>query len=131
MGRWGTVVAWMGLGVALISMDLPTIAVAQAPVVQPPIPSFGERLTGMLPMLVIVYFIFYFLLIRPRAAEERAQKKLFEGLKKGDPVVTSFGLYGRVGAIDDKTVTLEIAPSVKVRVERKTVVRREDSQSAA
>lgn len=130
MGSWAKragVIAGQAVIAAVASPML--MALAQAPAGQPSMPSFGERLSGMLPMLVMVYFIFYFLVIKPRSSEEKAQKKLFEELKKGDAVVTSFGLFGKIASIDDRSVALEIAPSVKIRVERKTIVKREVAPS--
>jgi preprotein translocase subunit YajC len=89
------------------------------------VPSFGERLYQMLPMLLVVYFVFYFLVIRPRAAEEKAQKKLLDELKKGDSVVTSFGLFGKIVKVEQKTVHLEVAPNVQIKLQAKTIVKRE------
>jgi preprotein translocase subunit YajC len=79
----------------------------------------------MAPMLLMVYFIFYVLVIRPKQVEERAQKDLLDGLKKGDAVVTSSGIFGRVNKIDEQSVSLEIAPQVVIRVERRVVVKKE------
>jgi preprotein translocase subunit YajC len=76
-------------------------------------------------MLLMVYFIFYVLVIRPKQVEERAQKNLLDGLKKGDAVVTSSGIFGRVNKIDEQSVSLEIAPQVVIRVERRVVVKKE------
>jgi preprotein translocase subunit YajC len=76
-------------------------------------------------MLLMVYFIFYVLVIRPKQVEERAQKDLLDGLKKGDAVVTSSGIFGRVNKIDEQSVSLEIAPQVVIRVERRVVVKKE------
>jgi preprotein translocase subunit YajC len=101
------------------------MAGAQAPAAQPPVPSVGERLLQMGPMLLMVYFIFYVLVIRPKQVEERAQKALLDGLKKGDAVVTSSGIFGRVVKVEDQSVSLEVAPQVSIRVERRVVVRKE------
>ena len=128
MDKWLKRIGVVGV---ITALAYPAIVLAQAPAGQPPVPSFGERLSGMLPMLVMVYFIFYFLVIRPRASEEKAQKALLDGLKKGDAVVTSFGLFGKIASIDDRSVTLEVAPGIKIRVEPKTVVKREEREAAA
>lgn len=72
-------------------------------------------------MIAGVFLIFYFLLIRPQRKEQNRHKKFLSELKKGDEVVTSSGIYGRVAGIADNVVTLEIANQVKVRVTKNSV----------
>ncbi len=77
----------------------------------------------MIPMFAIVFMIVYFMVIRPQKTEQDLQTKLYEGLKKGDQVVTSGGVIGRVFVKNDYTVTLELENSARVRVERKHIVK--------
>ena len=65
--------------------------------------------------LVFMFAIFYFLLIRPQQKKAKEHKALLESLKKGDKVVTAGGMHGKVTALDDKVVTLEVAPGVSVK----------------
>lgn len=65
--------------------------------------------------LVFMFAIFYFLLIRPQQKKAKEHKALLDALKKGDRVMTAGGLHGKVTAIDDKIVTLEIATGVNVK----------------
>ena len=65
--------------------------------------------------LIFMFAIFYFLLIRPQQKKAKEHKTLLEALKKGDKVVTAGGMHGKVSAIDDKIVTLEIATGVNVK----------------
>jgi preprotein translocase subunit YajC len=69
---------------------------------------------GMIP-LVFMFAIFYFLLIRPQQKKAKEHRALLEQLKKGDQVVTAGGMHGKVTALDDQVVTLEIAPGVNVK----------------
>jgi preprotein translocase subunit YajC len=69
------------------------------------------------PMAMILG-VFYFLLIRPQQQKAKEHEDFVKGLKKGDLVVTSSGLYGRIVDIKEDDVTLEIAPNVRVRYER-------------
>ena len=71
---------------------------------------------GALPMLLIIFAIFYFLLIRPQQKQARQHQDLVKGLKRGDEVITSGGIYGRVVEIDGAVVVLEIADRVKIRI---------------
>jgi len=66
----------------------------------------------------MVMVIFYFLLIRPQQQKLKAHRQLIDNLKRNDEVMTGGGLYGRVIELADRVVTLEIAPNVRVRVDR-------------
>jgi preprotein translocase subunit YajC len=72
---------------------------------------------GMIP-LVLMFAIFYFLLIRPQQKKAKDHRALLDALKKGDQVVTAGGMHGKVTALDDQVVTLEIAPGVNVKVNK-------------
>jgi len=77
-------------------------------------------LLQLLP-LVMVMVIFYFLLIRPQQQKMKAHRQMVDNLKRNDEVMTGGGLYGRVIELADRVVTLEIAPNVRVRVDRQHV----------
>lgn len=72
---------------------------------------------GLIP-LVFMFAIFYFLLIRPQQKKAKEHRALLDALKKGDQVVTAGGMHGKVTALDDQVVTLEIAPGVNVRINK-------------
>ena len=79
--------------------------------------AISPAVMNVLP-LVAVFAVFYFLLIRPRQKEERAHQDMLTNLKRNDEVITGGGLYGKVVALTDSVVTLEIAPKIQVRVAR-------------
>ena len=68
--------------------------------------------------LALVFVVFYLLLIRPQQQKAKEHKLLLANLKKNDEIITSGGLYGRVLALADEVITVEIAPNVKVRISR-------------
>jgi preprotein translocase subunit YajC len=74
-------------------------------------------LVNFLPLALVVA-VFYFLLFRPQQQKAKEHRTMLANLKRNDEVITSGGLYGKVVAISDKVVTLEIAPNVRVRVDR-------------
>jgi preprotein translocase subunit YajC len=74
-----------------------------------------------LPVLLIVFLVFYFILIRPQQRQAKAHKEMVEGLKKNDRVITSSGLYGRIVDLSADQITLEIAPNVHIRHARSQV----------
>jgi len=73
-------------------------------------------------MLVIMFAIFYFLLIRPQQKRAKQHKELIDSLKIGDQVVTAGGIHGKVAALQDTIVTVEVATGVKIRVNRSSIV---------
>jgi preprotein translocase subunit YajC len=77
-----------------------------------------------------MFVIFYFLLIRPQQKKQKEHRKMIENLKKGDRVITTGGIYGRVTGITDTVVTLEISEKVRVKVVRgniATIMQGEDT----
>jgi len=86
--------------------------------------SGGSAFAALLP-LIIIFAIFYFLLIRPQQKQAKRHKELLQSLRKGDWVVTSGGLRGRVVNVTDTVVTLELPPdNVKVKVTKNYVMGR-------
>jgi len=81
----------------------------------------GGMLSGPIPMLVLMFVIFYFLLIRPQQKKAKAHKELLANLRKGDKILTNGGIYGRITGMDDTTLTVEIAPQVRIKVSRASV----------
>ncbi len=73
-------------------------------------------------MLGGMLVIFYFLLWRPQNKRAKEHKALIESLSKGDEVVMSGGLLGRINKVDDHYVALEIANNVEVKVQKSAIV---------
>jgi preprotein translocase subunit YajC len=76
---------------------------------------FGGQF-GMLPLVVIFFAIFYFMIIRPQQKQQKDHKSWVDQLKKGDEVVTGGGVIGKVSVVAGDIVTLEVANNVKLRV---------------
>jgi preprotein translocase subunit YajC len=66
--------------------------------------------------LVFMFAIFYFLLIRPQQKKAKAHKALLESMKKGDNVITAGGVHGKIVAVDNDIVTLEVANNVNIKI---------------
>lgn len=98
-----------------------------APVTSPEQPTFFSTLVSMLPMLAICYLIFYFMVVKPQEARAKKQKGMLESLKWGDSVVTSGGILGKVVGVEKDHVSVEIAPSVKIKVELAHITKRGDA----
>ncbi|MGW8186035.1 MAG: preprotein translocase subunit YajC [Desulfobacterales bacterium] len=76
--------------------------------------------TGFIP-LILMFVIFYFLLIRPQQKKTKEHREMISSLKKGDRIITSGGIYGRITGLDDSTLTVEIADKVRVKIARGNV----------
>jgi len=83
-------------------------------------PSAGAG-SSQLIMLVLIFAVFYFFMIRPQMKKQREVKKFREGLKQGDKVVSAGGIHGKVKDIKEQTVVVEIAEGVKITVDKASV----------
>jgi len=87
---------------------------------------------GFEQLILIVGFIaiFYFLLIRPQQKRAKKHKEFVASIKRGDQVITSGGMYGRVVELGDTTVEIEIAKNVRVKVLRSYIATRKQDDDA-
>jgi preprotein translocase subunit YajC len=77
----------------------------------------GSAFGAFVP-LILMFAIFYFLLIRPQQKKAKVHKEMIAAVKKGDKIVSNGGLHGLVTGISDDTVTIEVAPKVRVKISR-------------
>ena len=80
----------------------------------------GGAFAGFIP-LILMFVIFYFLMIRPQQKRNKDHRQMISNLKKGDRIITSGGLHGRITGLDENTMTVEIADKVRVKVARSNV----------
>ena len=69
-------------------------------------------------MLLLIFVIMWFFMIRPQRKQHKELQKFRDSLKKGDKVVTIGGIYGTVVELKDKSVLIEVDKDVKIRVDR-------------
>ena len=83
----------------------------------------GQGIGGFSSLIpiILMFVIFYFLLIRPQQKKSKEHREMINRLKKGDRIITSGGLHGRVTAVSETTMTVEIADKVRVKVARGNV----------
>ncbi len=76
-------------------------------------------------MLVAMFAIFYFLLIRPNTKREKERREMLSSLSKGDSVVTAGGIHGTIVGLNEKSVVLRVSddPPVKMEFQRSSVSR--------
>jgi len=75
----------------------------------------------MLP-LVLMFVVLYFVMIRPQMKRQKEHKSMIDALAKGDEVVTSGGMLGKVSKMGESFLSVEIASGVEIQVQRSAVV---------
>ena len=88
-------------------------AMAQSAGAQPGFMSF-------LPMIAL-FVIFYFLLIRPQQKRQKEHREMVAGLAKGDEIVTMGGMLGKITAVNDNFVTVNVAKDTEVQIQKVSV----------
>jgi preprotein translocase subunit YajC len=72
-------------------------------------------------MFGLIFVVFYFFMIRPQIKKQKDQKKFVEELKKGDKVVTTAGIHGRIVEVTDTIITVDVDGGTKIRFEKSAI----------
>ncbi len=100
---------------------------AQATPAPAPQPGIGSSM--MIPFLCIG-IIFYFLMIRPQQTKVKKHQAMVSSLKTGDKVVTTGGIHGLISNVKESTLIIKIAENVKIEVDKLSVVKRSETDTA-
>lgn len=76
---------------------------------------------SMIIMMVAIFAIMYFFMIRPQQKKQKEIMNFRNNLTVGQEVVTAGGIYGKIKELDVTTVTLEIASGVKIKIDRNSI----------
>lgn len=79
-----------------------------------------EQIGQFLPMLLIIV-VFYFFMIRPQMKKAKDHKKYVQELKKGDKVITTSGIHGKIVEMNDATFLIEVESGTKIRFEKSSI----------
>ncbi len=82
----------------------------------------GNPMMTFLPLL-LVFVVFYFFMIRPQMRKQKELSNYRNSLKKGDKVVTTGGIYGRVSEVKDNYVMLEVGGDLKLKVDKNALIK--------
>ena len=93
-------------------------------------PGAGGAGMQSLIFLLLIIVVFYFFMIRPQMKKQKDATNFRNSLKKGDKVTTTGGLYGKITDVKDRTVTVEIADNVIVKVDKTAVTAEPTEQTA-
>ena len=77
-----------------------------------------------LAILVITFALMWVLFILPQQRRVKAHRALVQSVAAGDEVITAGGLYGRIAAMDEESVRLEVSPGVELRIARGAITRK-------
>lgn len=80
----------------------------------------GEGLMGMLP-IILMFALLYFLMIRPQMKRAKEQKAMTDALQKGDEVITSSGIVGKVTKVAEIYISLEISSGTEIQMQKAAV----------
>ena len=82
----------------------------------------SNPLASLLP-LVLIIVVFYLFMIRPQMKRQKDLKNYRESLQKGDKVVTTGGIYGKIADIKDQVVLIEIADKLRIKVDKSAILK--------
>lgn len=97
----------------------------------PASPGAGGAGMQSLIFLLLIIVVFYFFMIRPQVKKQKEATNFRNALKKGDKIATTGGIYGKITDVKDRTVTVEIADGVIVKVDKTAVTAEPTEQTAA
>jgi preprotein translocase subunit YajC len=87
----------------------------------PPEGGEGGGIMSTLLMFAFIIGIFYFLILRPQQKKQKERQQMLSALHKGDKIVTAGGVHGVIVGMDEKTLLVQIADNVKVKIERGSI----------
>jgi preprotein translocase subunit YajC len=76
---------------------------------------------SMVMMFALIFGVFYFLVIMPAKKQQKKKEAMIAGLKKGDKVVTSGGIFGTVSTVEEQTLLLKISENTKIRISKSAI----------
>ncbi|MFP5471588.1 MAG: preprotein translocase subunit YajC [Bacteroidia bacterium] len=82
-------------------------------------------------MMVLIFGVFYFFMIRPQQKKQKELKKYRENLQKGDAIVTIGGIHGKITEVKDTTITVKVAEGTEIKFEKSAISMDATSQLAA
>jgi len=82
---------------------------------QSPLPSFI--------FLLLIIVVFYMFMIRPQMRRQKELKTYREALQKGDKVITTGGIYGKITDLKDSTITVEISDNVRIKIDKSAILK--------
>jgi len=73
--------------------------------------------------LALIIVVFYFFMIRPQMKKQKELTNFRKGLQKGDKIITTGGLYGKITDVKEQVLTVEIADGVRIKIDKSAVIK--------
>ena len=73
--------------------------------------------------LLLIIVVFYFFMIRPQVKKQKELKTYREALQKGDKVITTGGIYGKIVDVKEGVILMEVADNVRLRVDKSAILK--------
>lgn len=84
-------------------------------------PQEGSSFMSSLIPIVLIFVVFYFMIIRPQQKRQKERDAMLNALQKGDKIITSGGIHATIIGIEEKSLLVQIADNVKVKIERGSI----------
>jgi preprotein translocase subunit YajC len=81
----------------------------------------GNGMLGTLVPMVLIMVVFYFFMIRPQVKKAKDHKKLVSELQKGDKIVTTAGIHGKIVDLNETTFLIEVEGGTKIRFDKTAI----------
>ena len=96
-------------------MEFMTIFLATPP------PGSEPSMIGMFLPIMVIFIIMYFFMIRPQVKKQKQHQGMLESLEKGDKVVTSGGIHGKIVGVKEQSFLVQIADNTKVEISKSAI----------
>jgi len=74
-------------------------------------------------MMILIIVVFYFFMIRPQVRKQKEMRNFRDGLKKGDKVITTGGIYGKINNISENIITIDVGNNVIIKVDKNAILK--------
>ncbi|MCX6146544.1 MAG: preprotein translocase subunit YajC [Candidatus Kapabacteria bacterium] len=92
-------------------------------------PQAGQAEGGIMPTIIMfgsIILIMYFMIIRPQQKRQKESQNMLSSLGKGDKVITSAGMHGKIVEVQESAFVVEIANGVQITFEKAAIVSKKD-----
>lgn len=86
-------------------------------------PTQGQNPYQGFIMLLLIVVVFYFFMIRPQMKRQKELRKFRDSLQKGDKVITTGGIYGRIDSMKDNYIMVEVDTNVKIKIDKSAILK--------
>ncbi|MFQ5628863.1 MAG: preprotein translocase subunit YajC [bacterium] len=90
----------------------------------PPQGQGGGGMLGLLMPFILIFVVMYFFMIRPQMKKQKQHQAMLQALQKGDKVLTSGGIYGKIVGVKEKSFLVQIADNTKVEISKTAVAQK-------